>query len=198
MVRAGIVLLSVTLFFGGCETNQQRAKLMDREQQKVDYAKTILKQRSATDARDLKRMELESKRELAKIEMQKAVEVEKVKAEVKKAELMTKKEMALKEAEIKKSEIEKEDRANSWIVTLAILFFSVLSFLVYKLFRDHQRVKLQLHREKMSHEAKLKEKELQARMVEKIIEAVGEGKLTPEQHERLIESLNGGRRLINR
>ncbi len=198
MVRVSFVSLVAILLFSGCETSQQRAKLMETERQKVDYAKTILQQRSIREARDLKRMELESKSELAKIEMQKAIEVEKVKADVKKAEIMTRKEMALKEAEIKKSEIEKEERANNWIVTLAILFFSTLSILFYRLFKDHQRAKLQLHRERMSHEANLKEKELQARMVEKIIEAVGEGKLTPEQHERLIESLSGGRRLIGR
>jgi len=189
-------VIAVTLFLSGCETGNQRIGLVDQEQQKVSYAQTILeKQQEQPPLKDIKRMELESQKEIAKIEMQKAIEVEKVKAEVKKAEVESQKEIELMKAELRKQELEKEIWANKWIVILAVIFFFMMVLLIYKLFKDHQRLKMQLHKEKMAHEANLKERELQARVVEKMIEAVGEGKLTPEQHERLIASIQNPKQL---
>ncbi|BBG64707.1 hypothetical protein NNO_0006 [Hydrogenimonas sp.] len=178
------------LIFSGCETTNQKPRVIEREQGKIDYAKSILGQKSRTEAKDLKKMELESQKEIARIEMQKAIEVERVKAEAKKAEIQSRKEIELKKAELKKSEIEKERSENSLFVIVTVLFLAVLSTLLYRLFREHQRTKLQLHKERMAHEANMKEKELQAKIVEKLIEAAGSGKLTPEQHERLMNSLH--------
>ncbi len=184
-----ILLTLLVSLFSGCETAGQKAQLMGREQQKIDYANTILKKRTEPDEKELKRMELESKREIAKIQMQKAIEVERLKAEAKKTEVLSQKEIELKKAELKKSEIESQKSYNGWLIALIAAIFSVSVLLLYKLFREHQRIKLQLNREKMAHEASLKEKELQAKIVEKMIDAVGSGKLTPEQHEKLIESM---------
>ncbi len=183
--------LVLAAVFSGCETSGQKAQLMGREQQKIDYANTILKKRTKPDEKELKRMELESKKELAKIEMQKAIEVERLKAEAKKTEVLSQKEIELKKAELKKSEIENQKSAKGWIIALAALFFSVLLLVLYRLFREHQRIKLQLHKERMAHEASMKEKELRAKIAEKMIDAVGSGKLTPEQHEKLMDSMTG-------
>ncbi len=182
------LIFSVSIF-SGCETAGQKAQLMGREQQKIDYANTILKNRAIQDEKELKRMELESKKEIAKIQMQKEIEVERLKTEAKKTEVLSQREIELKKAELKKSEIESQKSYNEWFIALVATIFAVTVLLLYKLFREHQRVKLQLHREKMAHEASLKERELQARIVEKMIDAVGNGKLTPEQHEKLIESM---------
>ncbi len=189
------LLAAAVLIFSGCETTQQKSRIIDREQHKISYAKSILGQKSEPDPKELKKMELESQKEIAKIQMQKAIEVERVKAEVKKAELQSRKEIALKEAEIKKSRIENEKSSDNWFIILSILFFSIFTILLYRLFREHQRTKLQLHKERMAHEANMKEKELQAQIVQKLIDAAGSGKLTPEQHERLLDSLNSSRRL---
>ncbi len=189
------LLAMAVLIFSGCETTRQKSRIIDREQHKISYAKSILGQKSEPDPKELKKMELESQKEIAEIEMQKAIEVERVKAEVKKAELQSQKEIALKEAEIKKSRIENEKSSDNWFIILSIIFFSILTILLYRLFREHQRTKLQLHKERMAHEANMKEKELQAQIVQKLIDAAGSGKLTPEQHERLLESLNSSRRL---
>ena len=189
------LLAMAVLIFSGCETTRQKSRIIDREQHKISYAKSILGQKSEPDPKELKKMELESQKEIAELEMQKAIEVERVRAEVKKAELQSRKEIALKEAEIKKSRIENEKSSDNWFIILSIIFFSILTILLYRLFREHQRTKLQLHKERMAHEANMKEKELQAQIVQKLIDAAGSGKLTPEQHERLLDSLNSSRRL---
>ncbi len=189
------LLAMAVLIFSGCETTRQKSRIIDREQHKISYAKSILGQKSEPDPKELKKMELESQKEIAELEMQKAIEVERVRAEVKKAELQSRKEIALKEAEIKKSRIENEKSSDNWFIILSIIFFSILTILLYRLFREHQRTKLQLHKERMAHEADMKEKELQAQIVQKLIDAAGSGKLTPEQHERLLDSLNSSRRL---
>ncbi len=185
----------ILLFFTGCDTTQQKPRIMDQERQKIDYAKSILRQRVKSDVKNTKTLELESQKEIAKIEMQKAIEVEKIKAETKKAEILTKKEIAMKEAELKMSEIENKKSSNNWFMTLIVLLFSVFTIFIYRLFKEYQKTKLKLHKERMAHEANMKEKELQAQIVQKLIDAAGSGKLTPEQHERLLDSLNSSRRL---
>ena len=186
-----IFFTAFILFYGGCETANQKAGIMSREQQKISYANTILGKEKGSDEKELKRLELESQKEIAKIEMQKAVELEKIRAEAKKSEVMSQKEIALKEAMLKEKELDDRRSSNNWYIALSITFFTVVTLLLYRLFREHQRTKLQLHKERMAHEAAMKEKELQTKILEKMLDAVGNGKLTPEQHERLLESISG-------
>ncbi|MCF6201954.1 MAG: hypothetical protein L3J42_07530 [Hydrogenimonas sp.] len=187
----------LVLFFIGCESGVQKAGIMEREQNKIGYANTILKRDEMVGDQELKKAELQTQKEIAKLQMQKAIEVEKIKAEAKKSEVLSRKEIAMREAELKERELEKRSSSDNWFMIIGTLFLAALLLLLYKIFREHQRTKLQLHKERMVHEAAIREKELQAKIIEKMLDAVGEGKLTPEQHEKLLESMSG-RRLTRR
>ena len=195
-LRRIVLSIAIILSITGCQNSGQKPRLIDQENSKKSYAQTILGNSSKPKISDEKRLELESKKEIAKIEMQKAIAIEKIKTEALKAKTLSEKEISLKQLELQKSKIEDSKVLNKWIITLTIIAFIVMIWLIYKLFKHYQAVKLKIHREKIEAEKELKDKELQVRVVEKMIDAMGEGKLSEEQQKLLLESLNKSSKIL--
>jgi len=192
------ILLSVTIILSmaSCQDSGQKPRLIDQENTKRTYAQTILGSNAKPKVSDEKRFELESKKEIAKIEMQKAIEIEKIKAEIEKAKILNSKDRFLKEIEVQIDELKASKNFRFWIIFTILVVFAILVWLVYKLFKHHQATKLRIHREKIEAEKELKEKELQVRVVEKMIDAMSEGKLSEEQQKFLLESLNKSNKIL--
>lgn len=192
------ILLSVTIILSmaSCQDSGQKPRLIDQENTKRTYAQTILGSNAKPKISDEKRFELESKKEIAKIEMQKAIEIEKIKAEIEKAKILNSKDRFLKEIEVQIDELKASKNFRFWIIFTILVVFAILVWLVYKLFKHHQATKLRIHREKIEAEKELKEKELQVRVVEKMIDAMSEGKLSEEQQKFLLESLNKSNKIL--
>jgi len=192
------IVLSVTIILSmaSCQDSGQKPRLIDQENTKRTYAQTILGSNAKPKVSDEKRFELESKKEIAKIEMQKAIEIEKIKAEIEKAKILNSKDRFLKEIEVQIDELKASKNFRFWIIFTILVVFAILVWLVYKLFKHHQATKLRIHREKIEAEKELKEKELQVRVVEKMIDAMSEGKLSEEQQKFLLESLNKSNKIL--
>jgi len=195
-LRRIILSIAIILSITGCQDSGQKPRLIDQENSKKSYAQTILGSSSKPKISDEKRLELESKKEIAKIEMQKAIAIEKIKTEALKAKTLSEKEISLKQLELQKSKIEDSKIFNKWMILITIFAFITIVWLIYKLFKHHQATKLKIHREKIEAEKELKEKELQVRVVEKMIDAIGEGKLSEEQQKFLLESLNKSNKIL--
>jgi len=192
------IVLSITIILSvvGCQSSEQKPRLIDQENTKRTYAQTILGSSAKPKISDEKRFEFESKEKIAKIEMQKAIEIEKIKAEIEKAKILNSKDRFLKEIEVQIDELKASKNFRFWIIFTILVVFAILVWLVYKLFKHHQATKLRIHREKIEAQKELKEKELQVRVVEKMIDAMSEGKLSEDQQKLLLESINKSNNLL--
>ena len=192
------IVLSITIILSmaSCQDSGQKPRLIDQESSKKSYAQTILGSNAKPKISDEKRFELESKKEIAKIEMQKAIEIEKIKAEIEKAKILNSKDRFLKELRVQIDELKASKNFKYWIIFTTLVIFGTVIWLIYKLFKHHQATKLKIHREKIEVEKELKEKELQVRVVEKMIDAMSEGKLSEEQQKLLLESINKSNNLL--
>ena len=187
-----IIILSIL----GCQDSIQKPKLMEQENSKKSYVNTILESSLKPKISNDKRFEFETKKEIAKIEMQKAIEIEKLRTEALKEKTLSEKEISLKKIELQKSKIDNLKRFDNWIILITIFAFITTVWLIYKLFKYQQTTKLKIHREKIEAKKELQEKELQVRVVEKMIDAISEGKLSEEQQKYILEVLNKSDKIL--
>lgn len=180
------------LVVGGCQQSRQheRPRVMG-EEKKVTYAQTILENSTQPRTEELKirKMELKTQKEIEKMRAEKELEIARMKAESEKSKLLTEKELTLKKIEAQLEEILGDRKMVGWVVALSAIFLFLLLWVVVKLFREYQNHKRRLEEEKMRHEKELREKEIQARLAEKMFEALASGNLTEDQQNRLLESL---------
>ncbi|WP_201352171.1 hypothetical protein [Hydrogenimonas urashimensis] len=196
-VAIGVMLL---LFIGGCQhSNPREAPRVMGEQKKSEYARTILENATQPKTEDLKikKMELKAREEIEKIRAQKELEIARLKAESEKSKLLTQKELTIKKIQTQLEEILGDRKMVGWVIALSALFLFLLLWVTVKLFREYQNHRKRLEEARMAHEKELKEKEIQARLAEKMFEALGSGNLTEEQQNRLLDSLAGANRQIS-
>ncbi len=150
---------------------------------------------------ELKKAELEAKtkEKMAEFEYKKAVDVEKVKkeaVEVKSKSEVEKQKVAITPAQ-KMVEVKKQMVLYGVLVILALLIVGYLAFKRYQAYKERielEKMRLQeaLHEKEMA----MKEKELQAQMAGKLIDAIASGKLSKEQEEKLLKIAAGGQHLL--
>ena len=201
-------LLAVLLVSTGCQTTNHRHNPYDEKEERPHvlgekptlsgYAQQILEnstQPKTEDAR-IKKMELKTQKEIARLQAEKELEIARLKAEAEKSKLLTQKELTLKKIQAQLEEIVGDRKLVGWVVALTALFFFLLLWVVVKLFREYHNHHKRLEEERMRHEKEMQEKELQARLAEKMFEALGSGHLNEEQQNRLLDSLgHSGRQL---
>jgi hypothetical protein len=198
-----IVWLPIVLgiFFLGCqqENTHRRPHVLGQEPVTTgEYAQSIVDNAAQPkgEALKMKRLELKTQKEIERIRAEKELQIEKMRIESDRSQRDLEKELTLKklEAEVEKSKGERT--IQGWVVALTALFFFLLLWVGYKLFKEYQAYRLRLEEERIRHEKEMQEKELQSRLAEKMFEALGSGNLNEEQQNRLLDSLgHPGRQL---
>ncbi len=160
------------------------------------YAQTVLERstRPKTSELALKKMELETQRQIERIRAQKELEIARLEAQAKKKRYEAEKELALQKIRAGHEERAADRRIVGWAIALGTLFLLLSLWVVMKLFKEYHAHKRRLEEDRMRHEKELKEKELQTRLVEKMFDALGSGQLDEEQKNRLLERLEAGPR----
>ncbi len=106
------------------------------------------------------------------------------------AKLKTENEMAVKEhnlsAFVKESELAFK---NSTLVVIAFGSIALLALVLY-IFRKRREDKLKMHDDELQKEMFIREKELQVKMAEKILDTIASGKLSEEREQHLLETLD--------
>lgn len=175
------ILLLITLFFIGCQESQKPTIL---DSKKLVYANTLIK--NADKKNENSANELETKKEIAQIEMKKEIESKKIEANAKieTAKIETEKELQKVKLQLKAKE---KDNAITKIAITALIILSLgFMLLIYALFKKHQANKLYLEQERLKAQKELKEKELKAQMAQKVMDLIGNKDLTKEQQEKLL------------
>ncbi|WP_457596120.1 hypothetical protein [Hydrogenimonas sp.] len=203
------VALAALLLLSGCQEGNRKHNPYDEKQtaphilgQKPatvsTYAQRILENANRPRGEDAKirRMELEAQREIERLKAEKELEIARLEAEAEKSKLLTEKELTLKKIQAQLEEIVGDRKLVGWVVALSALFLFLLLWVVVKLFREYHNHRRRLEEERMRHEKEMQEKELQARLAEKMFEALGSGHLDKEQQNRLLESLGHATRQL--
>ncbi len=147
------------------------------------------------------KLEAQTKEKIAQYEYKKAVDVQKIKKE-------TVKVQADKEIQKEKVAITPQQAMVAWrhkALTYGVVISLVALFLFYLLFKRYQAYKERMELKKMelqealhAKEMAMKERELQAQVASKLIEAISSGKLTKEQEEKLLTIATGNTKLLGK
>ncbi|WP_187647711.1 hypothetical protein [Nitrosophilus labii] len=181
-----LLFIIMAFFISGCENTNQKPIVLDNKKQR--YANEILSAEIISEKNS--KIEAKTKKEIAMIEMKKAIETKKIESQ---AKVQMEKIKSQRELEKTKLELQAKSEANS-ITKTAVILFAILGFgvliLIYILFKKYQENKISIEREKMRLQKEIKEKEIKAKMAEKLIDALSSGNFTKEQEEMLLSLIN--------
>jgi uncharacterized protein HemX len=181
-----VPVLLLLLF--GCEDDTQKPYLMGQKppQSKPVYAAPGKPKENAVT---IAKIEAENKKEIAVINMQRDLGLQKIEQESKRHEVDASKEIALKAQEAQTVQENNDYTIKKSTLTLLALFAAAVLALAFYFFRKWRQERVEMHRAEIEKELVIKEKELQVKMAEKILDTIASGKLSQEEERRLIETL---------
>lgn len=186
------ILLFSLLFItacGGGNNNHQDPYIMGHKPSDKARVYTVKKKKEES-AITIATIQAESQKEIAKINKERDLELKKMEEKSKRLELQTKNELAVKEHNL--STFVQESKyafKNSTLVIAALAFFALLSLTFY-IFKKRREDKIKIHEENLQKEMYLREKELQVKMAEKILDTIASGNLSEEREQHLLETLD--------
>ncbi len=205
-------LLLVALLFGGCiDTSQKSDKKIDelaarkaRIEARLEKARqeanrqkelALTKMQKQIEKLALERSKTEAQKEieLARIKAKQALELQKIEQAYKLKELELKKQKELLELQNQKYLAEREIALKKQLLIYSLIAFTVLliAILVVLFIYKKRRDKLIAYHDNLEKYFRMKENEAKIAIANKIIDTIAEGKLTPEQEQRLLGVLKG-------
>ena len=189
-------IIVITLFamtavvFSSCGSdNTQQPYMMGQKPADQKRVYTVSGQK-ADSAVTIAEIEAETQKEIAKINKERDLELQKVEEDTKRIELKTQNELALKEHNLS-TFVQEGDyalkKSTLIIIALSLTALFVLSFYIFKKRREDR---LKMHQEELEKEMYLREKELQVKMAEKILDTIASGKLSKEDEQHLLSTLD--------
>ncbi|HIP13938.1 MAG TPA: hypothetical protein EYG74_00435 [Sulfurimonas autotrophica] len=137
--------------------------------------------------------ELKTQKELAQIEAQKRIELEKISGEtrLKQLELEREKELALLHEKEKMLKIEHEQAMQRYMLIGAIILILLTGAALLWYFDKRRKDKLRAYEDNLKKYFHQKENEARVKIAEKILDTVASQDLNIEQKTKLIEALHG-------
>jgi len=184
------ILLLLTIAFSGCgNDNRQNPYMMGEKPAQKGKIYTVSTKPKSSEV-TIATIEAETQKEIAKINKERDLELKKMEEETKLVELKTTNEMAIKEHNLSTYVQENEFAfKNSTLIIFAFSFLAVMALTFY-MFRKRREDKLKMHEDELQKEMYLREKELQVKMAEKILDTIASGKLSEEREQHLLEALD--------
>jgi len=184
------LLLTVAVLFSACGgESRQDPYLMGQTPAKKGKIYTVSTTPKSSEV-TIATIEAETQKEIAKINKERDLELKKMEEKTKLVQLSTENEMAIKEHNLTTYVKENEFAfKNSTLVIIALSFFALLALTIY-IFRKRREDKLKMHEDELQKEVYLREKELQVKMAEKILDTIASGKLSEEKEQHLLEALD--------
>ena len=198
------IVIALTMVLTGCQQGNQEESprkpvLFGQKKDNLSvYAQTVLENSTQPKTPDvrIRKMELKTQQEIERIRAEKELELARLQVEQEKVKTESEKETALKKIQAQLEEIVGERKLKGWIVFLSAIFLFLLLWVVVKLIREYHRHKAKLEEERRRHEKEMQERELQARLAEKMFDALAGGHLDQEQQNRLLDAVAGPDRQI--
>jgi TolA-binding protein len=190
MMRSLLPLLAFMLL-SGCgderrSNTPQQPYLMGQSVQQRNAAAAL--RTEADKAVAIAKIEAQSREEIARINREHDLEMQKLQQQTAREKISAEKEVALRQNEAQQREADNGYTLGiAAIAAAALLFAAVLALSVYFL-RKRREDRLKMHSDTLEQERSIKEKELQVRMAEKILDTLASGTLSKEEEARLIET----------
>jgi len=189
MIKYCVIPVSIFLLTG-CNENKNIQKPYVVGYSKHYVSKDIVKiQDKNLDRVEIEKIKSQTLKDIALINKQRDIEVEKLKQETSVSEAKLKKELAIKKSDTDLIMAEKtiESQKMSTILTtiIALLALLIVSYFLYKRRQD----KLKMHQDMINKEVYMKDRELQAQMANRLLDTLQSKRLSPEQEAKLIESI---------
>lgn len=184
------LLLMMAGTFGGCGDDNRQTPYVMGERAAVEKPANTAPAANKSSAVTIATIEAETQKEVAKINKERDLELQKMQHTTKLVEIKAQNEMAEKEHNLSVSINEGEiafKNSTLLVGSLTILLFFVLSFYIFKKRRED---KMKMHDDVLQKEMYIREKELQVQMAEKILDTIASGKLSAEREQHLLETLD--------
>lgn len=184
-----LISVAAVLIFGCSSDERQQPYMMGEKpaEKKRIYSVPASKTDNTVAIAEI---EAESRKEIAKINKERDLELQKMEQDTKLIALQTQNELALKEHNLS-SFVQEGDyalkKSTLIIIALSLTALFILSFYVFKKRREDR---LKMHQEELEKEMYLREKELQVKMAEKILDTIASGKLSKEDEQHLLSTLD--------
>lgn len=187
MKRALPGIVTVVLLLAGCGdgTSRQQPYLMGQKPH-GSYA-TQIKQRS--EKIETAKIEAQAQKEIALINKERDIEVQKLISETDVAKAGINKEVAIEEVAVKKTAIEKEHEYGTYLLWLFGAALLLLFLFLFYYTAKNRKERLKKHEDELMAKLRLQEQEMKMKMAEKMLDSITSGKLSPEQETRLIDAL---------
>jgi len=134
-------------------------------------------------------IESETRKEIARINKERDLELQKIQQKTKLAELKSRNDLAVKEQNLSAFALETDYAFKKSTLTVVSLTLAALLALIFYIFRKRREDGLKMHHDEIEKEIYLRERELQVRMAEKILDTIASGKLSKEEERHLLEAL---------
>ncbi|MEJ2499943.1 MAG: hypothetical protein P8Y65_02220 [Campylobacterales bacterium] len=185
MIRVLFGLLALLLLTGCGEGNRQQPYLMGQNPKGPYAAQT----QERSEKIETAKIQAETQKEIARINKERDIEVQKLISETDVTKADINKAVAIEEVETKKTAIEKEHEYSTYLLLLFGAGLALLFFFLFYYTGKNRKERLKKHEDDLMFKLQAQEQEMKMKMAEKLLDSIGSGKLSPEQENRLIETL---------
>jgi TolA-binding protein len=188
MMRALLATLALLLLFIGCSDERssntpQRPYLMGQSVPQRNAAQT-----EANRAVAIAKIEAQSREEVARINRERDLEMQRLEQQTAREKISAEKEVAFRQNEAQQREADNGYTLGIAAIAAAALLFAAVLALSFYFLRKRREDQLKMHSDTLEQEMAIREKELQAQMAEKILDTIASGTLSKEEETRLIET----------
>lgn len=188
MIRALLATLALLLLMIGCSEERGSAQQQPHLMGQSVPQRTAVPRAEADSAVAVAKIEAQSREEIARINRERDLEMQRLQQQTALEKIGADKAVALRQSEAQQREADNGYTMGiTAIAAAALLFTALLAAAVYFL-RKRREDRLKMHSDTLEQEMRIKEKELQVRMAEKILDTIASGTLSKEDETRLIET----------
>ncbi|UFS62934.1 hypothetical protein LOH54_02135 [Sulfurimonas sp. HSL-3221] len=188
-MRGLILALFPLLLLLGCgESNSRQQPYLMGQNPKGPYA-TPQQLRERSEKIETAKIKADADKEIALINKARDIEVQKLISETDVAKAGITKEVAMEEAQTKKIAIEKEHEEATYFVWLIGAALLLLFWFLFYYTGKNRKERLKIHEDELLYKLRIQEQEMKMKMAEKMLDSITSGKLSPEQENRLIDTL---------
>jgi large-conductance mechanosensitive channel/uncharacterized protein YceK len=205
-VMKGIVVFWLALLFlSGCNSVQNDTNTTDTKPYILNTSTPYaLKEQKAQEqelqqkALDVEVIKVESAQEIAKINMQRDIAIEKIKAESLLEQQKLQQQIALNEHSIATKKEDNDLYIHKYYVVATLLGFFVVAALLFLLYRNYNKTKMQIHKDNLEKERAFHEDELKLRLAEKMLDTIASENINEDDKQDLIRTLKNETKLISK
>ena len=135
------------------------------------------------------KIESQTQKEIALINKERDIEVQKLISQTDVTKAGINKEVAMEEVRTKETAIQKEHESSVYILIVIGAALLLLFLFLFYYTGKNRSARLKMHEDDLMYKLRIQEQEMKMKMAEKMLESITSGKLSPEQENRLIETL---------